>query len=151
MRGLPFDAEEPTFPSRGRWLKIAKLDGLRANGAIKMMSWSRLRRERSAWADTVGDAFIAEFGIDAYSKARGLQRDAATCELTSHWARVALTIARKMRKDIGLDTAAHMGKDSGSSTALKTRGDLPRAQTPANIEPPRMCIATSVANMLEPT
>ena len=49
-------------------MKIAKLDGLRANGAIKMMSWRRLRRERIAWADTVGDAFIAELGIDAYSK-----------------------------------------------------------------------------------
>jgi len=73
------------------------------------------------------------------------------CELTTHWARVAQTIARKMRKGAGLDTAAHMGKDSGSSTALKTRGDLPRAQTPANIEPPRMCIATSAVNTLEPT
>ena len=132
-------------------MKIAKLDGLRANGAIKMMSWRRLRRERIAWADTVGDAFIAELGIDAYSKACGLRRDAATCELTTHWARVAQTIARKMRKGAGLDTAAHMGKDSGSSTALKTRGDLPRAQTPANIEPPRMCIATSAVNTLEPT
>jgi hypothetical protein len=74
-----------------------------------------------------GDAFIAELGIDAYSKARGLQRDAATCERTSHWARVAQTIARKMRKGVGLDAAAYMRKDSGSSTALKTRGDLPRA------------------------
>ena len=115
-----------------------------------MMSWRRLRHERSAWADTVGDAFIAEFGIDAYSKARGLQRDAATCELTSHWARVALTIARKMRKDIGLDTAAHMGKDSGSSTALKPAAICP-VRKPRHIEPPRMCIATSVADMLEPT
>jgi hypothetical protein len=132
-------------------LKIAKLDGLGASGAVKMMSWRRLRRERIAWADTVGDAFIAELGIDAYSKARGLRRDAATCELTTHWALVAQTIARKMRKGAGLDRAAHMEKDSGSSTALKTRGDLPRAQTPANIEPPRMGIATSEANTLEPT
>jgi hypothetical protein len=42
-----------------------------------MMLWRRLRRERIAWADTVGDAFIAELGVDAYSKARGLQQDAA--------------------------------------------------------------------------
>jgi hypothetical protein len=101
VRGLPSDAEDITFAVVGGWKSEVGADG-----AIKMMSWRRLRRERIAWADTVGDAFIAEFGIDAYSNARRLERDATNPDLTSHWNHVAQTIARKTRRGIGLNTAA---------------------------------------------
>jgi hypothetical protein len=94
-----------------------------------MMSWRRRRRARIAWADTVGEAFIAEFGIDAYSTARRLERDATNHDLTSHWARVAQRYPRRTKKDVVLNAAERMGKDVDLLAASKTRSAAETLET----------------------
>jgi hypothetical protein len=42
----------------------------------------------------VADGLIGEFGVEAYREARRRKRDATTHDLTAHWSRVALAIAR---------------------------------------------------------
>jgi hypothetical protein len=67
------------------------------------------------WAariDTKASALIRAFGADAYSKARQRERQADNNATAQRWRRVALVVARKTGKRVGLDTSTQMASDN---------------------------------------
>ena len=79
--------------------------------AAEMRSWRAVRRERIELAEAVADALISELGVEAYREARRRKRDAITDDLTTHWGRVALAVARKIGRPDQVDTATpHLTK-----------------------------------------
>jgi len=58
---------------------------------------------------------VRELGPDAYAEARLMQRRATSAEDRRHWRDVALAVARKTGKRIGLDTATRMSRDADFS------------------------------------
>ena len=74
----------------------------------EMLSWLRRRRERTKRTDAKADALIRAFGADAYLEARQRERGADSEVAAQEWSYVALAIARKTGKRVGLDTATRM-------------------------------------------
>jgi hypothetical protein len=70
-----------------------------------MLSWLRHRRESIERIDAEADAFIHNLGAAAYSAARRREHEASSDTMVKHWGRVALAIAKKTGKRVGLDTA----------------------------------------------
>jgi len=77
-----------------------------------MLSWLRRRRERIERIDAEADAFIHNLGAAAYSAARRRGHEASSDAMAKHWHRVALAIAKKTGKRVGVDTATRMAKDA---------------------------------------
>jgi hypothetical protein len=82
-----------------------------------MLSWLRRRREKAERIDAKARALIRAFGVDAYSEARQRERQAQSAEATQEWRAVAVAIARKTGKRVGLDTATRMAIDADFSAA----------------------------------
>jgi hypothetical protein len=114
-----------------------------------MLSWLRRRRERAERIDAEADALISAFGDSAYSEARCREREASSDEMEREWSRVALAIARKAGRRIGLDTATRMAMDADFSirddaTELETAplddtdplDELMRIVSEARVQPP---------------
>jgi hypothetical protein len=114
-----------------------------------MLSWLRPRRERAERIDAEADALIGAFGEGAYSEARCRAREASSDEMERKWSRVALAIARKAGRRIGLDTATRMAMDADFSirddaTARETAplddtdplDELMRVVSEARVQPP---------------
>jgi hypothetical protein len=64
---------------------------------------------------------VRELGHDAYAEARLMQRRAKSGEERRHWRDVALVVARKTGKRVGLDTATRMSLDADFSERSEPR------------------------------
>ena len=95
-----------------------------------MLSWLRRRRERAERIAAKANALIRAFGVDAYSEARQRERRADSAATAQEWRHVALAIARRTGKKVGLDTATRMAVVASLSADCET-GD-PRRGAPAS-------------------
>ncbi len=73
-----------------------------------MLSWFRLRRETVQRIDAEADALIGEWGVEAYAEARRREFESSDDAIALRWNRVALAVARKSGKLVGLDTSTRM-------------------------------------------
>ena len=73
-----------------------------------MLSWLRRRRETDAEAD----ALIGELGVEAYAEARRREYEFSGDAIGLWWSRVALAVAHKTGKRIGLDTSTRMAMNA---------------------------------------
>ena len=80
-----------------------------------MLSWLRRRREQAERIEAEADALISDLGDGAYVEARRREREASSDEMEREWRRIALAIARKTGKSVGLDTATRMAIDADFS------------------------------------
>ena len=86
-----------------------------------MTSWLTYRRVRIEHIDAEAQALIHDFGDGAYSEARQREHEASSAGISKDWSRVALAIARKTGKPVGLDTSTRMSieadfsKDAGGN------------------------------------
>ncbi len=80
-----------------------------------MLSWLRRRREQAERIEAEADALISDLGDGAYAEARHREREASSDEMEREWSKVALAIARKTGKNVGLDTATRMAADADFS------------------------------------
>ena len=80
-----------------------------------MLSWLRRRREQAERIEAEADALISDLGDGAYAEARRREREASSDEMEQEWRRIALAVARKTGKSVGLDTATRMAIDADFS------------------------------------
>ena len=74
-----------------------------------MLSWLRRRHVRPKEVEAEADALIRSLGMAAYSAARRREHEASSDALAKYWNRVALAVAHKTGKRIGLDTSTPHG------------------------------------------
>lgn len=77
-----------------------------------MLRWMRLRRERMEQINSEAVALVETLGVAAYSAARRRECEASTYAAARHWRHVALAIARKSGKRVGLDAATRGARDA---------------------------------------
>jgi hypothetical protein len=70
---------------------------------------------------TVPEALIREFSDRAYSEVRRREREASSNEIAKDRGRVALAVASRTGRRVGLDTASRMG--DGRRPLARTRPD----------------------------
>jgi hypothetical protein len=70
-----------------------------------MLFWLLRQLDRIERRHAVADVLMSEFGVEAYAEARRREGQANSDRLAREWRRVALVIARRTRKRVGLDTA----------------------------------------------
>ena len=70
-----------------------------------MLSWLRRRRETAERIDAEADVLIGELGVEAYAEARRREYESSDDAIALWWNRVALAVAHKTGKRIGLDTS----------------------------------------------
>jgi hypothetical protein len=73
-----------------------------------MLSWLTHRGARNERLDAEAEALIRDFGDAAYSEATQREHEASSSAIAKDWSRVALAIALKTGKRVGLDTATRM-------------------------------------------
>ena len=91
-----------------------------------MLTWLRRRREQAERIEAEANALISDLGDGAYAEARRRARDASSDEMEREWSRIALAIARKTGRRVGLDTATRMAAESdfsGAEEATEARSD----------------------------
>jgi ribosomal protein L39E len=84
-----------------------------------MLSWVRRQRHKIERIEAEADALIQNLGLGAYSAARRREHDASSEPVARHWRRVALAIARKTGRRVGLDTSTRMATEAD----LTAKGD----------------------------
>ncbi len=77
-----------------------------------MLSWLRRRHVRPKEVEAEADALIRSLGMAAYSAARRREHEASSDALAKYWNRVALAVAHKTGKRIGLDTSTRMAMNA---------------------------------------
>ena len=77
-----------------------------------MLSWLIYRRPKIEGIDAEAEALIHDFGGAAYARARQREREASSDRIAKDWNRVALAVAQKSGKRIGLDTSTRMAMDA---------------------------------------
>ncbi len=87
----------------------------------QILSWLRRRRERARRIEADAGMLVRELGSEAYAEARRVQRRAKSFEERHHWRDVALVVARKTSKRVGLDTATRMSLDAESQGTWRLR------------------------------
>ena len=98
-----------------------------------MLSWLRRRREQAERIGAEADALISDLGDGAYAEARRRAREASSDEMEREWSRVALAIARKTGRRVGLDTATRMAMDADFS--VRDDGIAPKDESFEEIDP----------------
>ena len=93
-----------------------------------MIKWLRRRAEAKRLANADADVLIGDLGEEAYWEARRRERDVILADGTTHqgrapahWKRVALIVAKRNGRTIGLDTATRMADDVGAGAIRKGR------------------------------
>ena len=83
---------------------------------------SRRRHQAERLAQADAEALIRDRGAEAYGEARRQERDVILPDGTTHagrtpahWRRVALIVAKRTGKRIGLDTSTRMAADADLS------------------------------------
>ena len=82
-----------------------------------MLSWLRRRRDQAERIEAEADALISDFGGGACSEARRRAREASSDEMEREWSRIALAVARKTGKPVGLDTSTRMAAEADFSAS----------------------------------
>jgi hypothetical protein len=77
-----------------------------------MLSWLRRRRESPERVDAEADALIAELGVEAYAEARRKEYESSDDAMAARWNRIALAVAHKTGKRVGLDTSTRMAMNA---------------------------------------
>jgi hypothetical protein len=84
-----------------------------------MLRWLRHRQEAHRLAQADAEALIRDHPADAYREARERERDVILRDGTTHagrtpahWRRVALIVAKRTGKRVGLDTVTRMAQDA---------------------------------------
>jgi len=91
-----------------------------------MLSWLARRRARIERIEAEAEALIRNLGDWAYSEARRREHEASSDAIAKDWSRVALAVARKTGKRVGLDAGTRVSTDADFS---------PRENEAASIEP----------------
>jgi hypothetical protein len=94
-----------------------------------MLSWVRRQRDKIERIEAEADALIHNLGVGAYSAARRREHEADSEEMARHWRSVALAVARKTGRRVGLDTSTRMARDSDLTAEGNHGSDSPRALT----------------------
>src|SRR5271167_4374517 len=99
-----------------------------------MLQWLRRRRQAERLAQADAEALIRDHGAEAYREARERERDVILTDGTTHagrtpahWRRVALIVAKRTGKRVGLDTATRMAMDADFSAGRESRDPRPPA------------------------
>jgi hypothetical protein len=77
-----------------------------------MFSWLRCRRETAERIDAEADVLIGELGVDAYAEARRREYESSDDAIALRWNQVALAVAYKTGKRLGLDTSTRMAMNA---------------------------------------
>jgi hypothetical protein len=77
-----------------------------------MLSWLRRRRETAERIDAEADVLIGELGVEAYAEARRREYESSNDAIASRWNQVALAVAHKTGKRIGLDTSTRLAMNT---------------------------------------
>jgi hypothetical protein len=99
----------------------------------EMLSWLRYRRERAKCVEAEASMLIRELGPVAYAGSRLEERQARSSDERRHWRDVALAIARKTGRRIGLDTSTRIAMEADfgeSQDATVAPGPAPRKVDP---------------------
>jgi hypothetical protein len=81
-----------------------------------MLSWVRRQRDKIERIESEADALIHNLGVGAYSAARRREHDANSEAMARHWRRVALPVARKTGRRVGLDASTRIATDASLTT-----------------------------------
>jgi hypothetical protein len=73
-----------------------------------MLSWLRRQHVRPEEVEAEADALIRSLGMAAYSAVRRREHEASSDAPAKYWNHVALAVAHKTGKRIGLDTSTRM-------------------------------------------
>jgi len=87
----------------------------RSTGMAKrseILLWLRRRRERVSGIEADANLLIRELGSEAYSEARTMERRATSPDERRRWRDIALAVASKSGKRVGLDTATRMAMEA---------------------------------------
>ena len=87
-----------------------------------MLSWLR-RRKTAERIDAEADALIDELGVDAYAEARRREYESSNDAIALRWNQVALAVAHKTGKRIGLDTSCRMAMNAIFAPDRERAGD----------------------------
>lgn len=77
-----------------------------------MLTWVRRQRGKIERIEAEADVLIHNLGVGAYSAACRREHEAASQATARHWRRVALAVARKTGRRVGLDTSTRMATDA---------------------------------------
>jgi hypothetical protein len=80
-----------------------------------MLAWLTYRRARIERIDAEAEALIHDFGGAAYSEARQREHEASSPGIAKDWSRVAVAVAQKTSKRVGLDTSTRMAIEADLS------------------------------------
>ena len=97
-----------------------------------MLSWLARRRARIQCIEAEAEALIRNLGDWAYSEARRREHEASSDAIAKDWSCVALAVARKTGKRVGLDAATRMSTDADFSLREEEAAPIkhpPRAKT----------------------
>jgi hypothetical protein len=95
-----------------------------------MLSWLRRWRETAESIDAEADALIDELGVEAYAEARRREYESSDDAIALRWNRVAVAVAHKTGKRIGLDTSTRMAMNAVFAPDRKHTGA--REPTPSS-------------------
>ncbi len=99
-----------------------------------MFGWLRRRRETAKLVEAEAESIIRAYGVEAYAEARRREREAKTKDEAKNWSRVAMAIARKTSKRVGVDTATRMAADANMAASFESSVSTPSA-TATKIDP----------------
>ena len=88
-----------------------------------MLSWLRRRRETAERIDAEADVLIGELGVEAYAEARRREYKSSDDAIALRWNRIALAVAHKTGKRIGLDTSTRMAMNAVFAPDREHAGD----------------------------
>jgi hypothetical protein len=88
-----------------------------------MLSWLRRRRETAERTDAEADVLIGELGVDAYAEARRREYESSENAIALRWNRVAVAVAHKTGKRIGLDTSTRLAMNAVFAPDREHPGD----------------------------
>jgi hypothetical protein len=98
-----------------------------------MLRWLHRRREQGERIEAEADALISDLGDGTYVEARRRECEANSDEMEREWRRIALAIARKTGKSVGLDTDTRKAADADIS--ILDDGTTPRTEPQQDIDP----------------
>ncbi len=109
----------------------ADYGGVRPVGiGAEMFGWLRRRRETAERIEAEAEAFMRAYAVEAYAEARRREREAKTKEEAKTWSRVALAIAQKTSKRVGLDDATRMAADPNLAASFEPFVSSPSTTVP---------------------
>jgi hypothetical protein len=88
-----------------------------------MLSWLRRRRETAEKIDAEADALIGELGVEAYAESRRREYESSGDAIALWRDQVALAVAHKTGKRIGLDTSTRLAMNTVFAPDREHPGD----------------------------